>query len=79
MPYADNQGIRIHYRVEGEGPPLVLQHGFSQGMQRWYRAGYVNALKHDYQLILIDARGHGSSDKPHDSARTRGQCKWTMS
>ena len=27
MPYADNNGVRIHYEVEGNGPPLVLQHG----------------------------------------------------
>jgi len=27
MPYANNQGVRIHYEVEGTGPPLVLQHG----------------------------------------------------
>lgn len=24
MPYVNNQGVRIHYEVEGEGPPLVL-------------------------------------------------------
>ena len=29
MPYVTNQGVRIHYQIEGEGPPLVLQHGFS--------------------------------------------------
>jgi pimeloyl-ACP methyl ester carboxylesterase len=66
MPYADNDGIRIHYQVEGEGPPLVLQHGFSESVVDWYEAGYVNALRSDYRLILIDARGHGASDKPHD-------------
>jgi len=27
--------------------------------------GYLEALKHDYRLILVDARGHGHSDKPH--------------
>jgi pimeloyl-ACP methyl ester carboxylesterase len=32
----------------------------------WLAAGYARALKTDYQLILIDARGHGASDKPHD-------------
>jgi len=68
MPYADNQGIRIHYQVEGEGPPLVLQHGFTQSVQDWYLAGYVDALKHAYQLILIDARGHGGSEKLQDRA-----------
>ena len=68
MPYASHQGTRIHYQVEGEGPPLVLQHGFTGNLKRWYSFGYVDALKADYQLILVDARGHGASDKPHDSA-----------
>jgi pimeloyl-ACP methyl ester carboxylesterase len=66
MPYANNQGVRIHYEVEGEGPPLVLQHGGIDCIESWYELGYVHALKTDYQLILIDARGHGASDKPHD-------------
>jgi pimeloyl-ACP methyl ester carboxylesterase len=67
MPYVDNDGVRIHYQVEGEGPPLVLQHGFSESVVDWYEAGYVDALRSDYRLILIDARGHGASDKPHDT------------
>jgi len=68
MPYANHGGIRIHYQVEGDGPPLVLQHGFTQKLKVWYLFGYVDALKPSYQLILIDARGHGASDKPHDPA-----------
>jgi pimeloyl-ACP methyl ester carboxylesterase len=66
MPYADNAGVRIHYQVEGEGPALVLQHGFTESLVDWYESGYVEALRPDYRLILIDARGHGASDKPHD-------------
>jgi len=66
MPYTHNQRVRIHYRIEGEGPPLVLQHGFLQSIEDWYECGYVDALKRDYRLVLVDARGHGSSDKPHD-------------
>jgi len=66
MPYADNQGVRIHYRVEGEGPPLVLQHGFTGSIEDWYEAGYVDALRPAFRVILVDARGHGASDKPHD-------------
>jgi len=68
MPYASNQGVQIHYKVEGEGPCLVLQHGYTQNLERWYQCGYVDALKSHYQLILIDARGHGASGKPHDKA-----------
>ncbi len=68
MPYVTNQGVRIHYQVDGAGPPLVLQHGYTQNLELWYRFGYVDALKAHYRLILIDARGHGMSDKPHDRA-----------
>jgi pimeloyl-ACP methyl ester carboxylesterase len=66
MPYSVNQGVRIHYRTEGEGQPLVLQHGFTDSLGTWYGLGYVEALKPHHRLILIDARGHGGSDKPHE-------------
>ena len=66
MPYANNQGIRIRYEVEGKGPPMVLHHGFGGFLEHWYDTGFVEAMKDDYQLILIDARGFGASDKPHD-------------
>ena len=67
VPYANNQGIRIHYEVEGDGAPLVLLHGISDTIESWYVCGYVESLKKEYRLILIDVRGHGDSDKPHDS------------
>lgn len=68
MPYATNDGLRIHYRLDGNaaGPPLVLQHGYSMSLHDWYDPGYVDTLGAAYRLILIDARGHGASDKPHD-------------
>jgi pimeloyl-ACP methyl ester carboxylesterase len=68
MPYANNAGIRIHYEVEGSGPALVLQHGFTQCLRDWSECGYVAALRPNYRVILVDARGHGGSDKPHDEA-----------
>ncbi len=66
MPYVDNSGVNIHYHVEGEGPPLVLQHGLTSSLQTWYAYGFVEELRKDYRLILVDARGHGRSAKPHD-------------
>ncbi len=65
MPYADNNVLRIHYHIEGDGPPVVLVHGLSGSIHGWYGTGYVDALKNSYKLILIDARGHGDSDKPY--------------
>ncbi len=67
MPHIENEGIRINYEVIGSGSPLVLQHGFFWSLDGWKRVGYVDALKDNHQLILIDARGHGRSDKPHGS------------
>ena len=66
MPYATNGGVRIHYELEGGGPPLVLHCGFLGSLHDWYDPGYVGGLQDDYQLILIDPRGHGASDKPHE-------------
>jgi pimeloyl-ACP methyl ester carboxylesterase len=68
VPYVRSGDIRIHYQIEGSGQALVLQHGFTDSMTSWYDIGYVDPLNRDYMLILIDARGHGDSDKPHDIA-----------
>jgi pimeloyl-ACP methyl ester carboxylesterase len=68
LPHAKNNGLSIHYEVEGEGPPLILQHGSFGSLDDWRDLGYVDALKGRRKLILIDARGHGKSDKPHDAA-----------
>ena len=65
MPFVRNGDIEIHYEVEGEGDPLVLQHGFTGDLGSWRRAGYVEALSSRYRLVLVDARGHGQSGKPH--------------
>lgn len=68
MPYATNKGIRIHYEIVGAGPPLVLHHGTAASSDFWTEFGYVDALKGSHRLVLLDARGHGASDKPHDPA-----------
>jgi pimeloyl-ACP methyl ester carboxylesterase len=68
MPYANNNGVKIYYEVEGQGLPLMLAHGVTRSTERWRETGFADALKKDYRLILFDARGHGRSDKPHDPA-----------
>ena len=67
MSKVNNNGIKIHYEVEGNGPPLVLHHALSDSIESWYEFRYVERLKDEFQLIMIDARGHGQSDKPHDA------------
>jgi pimeloyl-ACP methyl ester carboxylesterase len=68
MPYATGSGVRIHYDVEGSGAPLVLHPGFMGSVADWYGAGYVDALQGEHTLVLIDPRGQGESDTPHESA-----------
>ena len=75
MPFVINQDIRIFYEVIGQGQPLVLLHGFAGNSKDWKRNGYIEKLSDDYRLILIDERGHGLSDKPHDPAAYKIQTR----
>ncbi len=65
MPHASHGDVRIFYRVEGHGRPLVLLHGFGASSEQFYVTGWIHALRDHYRLIGVDARGHGESDKPH--------------
>ena len=53
-------GLRLHYtRTGGDKPPLVLAHGFSDDGRCW--TPVARALEGDYDVIMVDARGHGQS------------------
>jgi pimeloyl-ACP methyl ester carboxylesterase len=65
LPYVENDGVNIYYEVEGEGAPLVLLHGLTASLNSFRYAGYTEKLRKEHQLILVDARGNGRSDKPH--------------
>jgi len=63
-------GIRIRYIEEGWGEPVVLVHGYTSDAEaQWTRTGVLQALAARYRVIALDARGHGSSGKPHDPAQ----------
>jgi pimeloyl-ACP methyl ester carboxylesterase len=63
-------GIRIAYETVGEGPSVVLVHGFaSDRVQNWRAPGWYDTLAGaGYRVVAMDCRGHGESDKPHDPA-----------
>jgi pimeloyl-ACP methyl ester carboxylesterase len=61
--FIDANGIRLHYtRTGGDKPPLVLAHGVTDDGLCWSPVAEVLAV--DYDVIMIDARGHGLSDAP---------------
>ena len=57
MSHVISHGIKIHYQIEGTGPPLILLHGMFDSIESWYDNGYVDKLRTEYKLILIDQRG----------------------
>jgi len=65
---ATTDGLKIAYERVGEGPPVVLVHGFgSSRVQNWKSTGWYGSLTEaGYSVLAIDCRGHGESDKPHD-------------
>jgi pimeloyl-ACP methyl ester carboxylesterase len=67
MPIVQNQGLRIHHEVHGSGPPVVLLHGATVSFQFNYaNLGWIELLNAaGFQVVGIDFRGHGHSDKPH--------------
>jgi pimeloyl-ACP methyl ester carboxylesterase len=69
MPFVDNEGIKIHYVVEGQGTPIVLIHASMGSYKEWYWPGFVSELKNEYMLILPDLRGHGESGYPHNASQ----------
>jgi pimeloyl-ACP methyl ester carboxylesterase len=66
MPTTRRSGLAIHYELDGSGPPLVLLHGGFSSSAFWRIDGYLDGLRDDHELVLIDIRGHGQSDKPHE-------------
>ena len=60
-------GTRIRYNVDGEGPALLLVHGFAMSRARWRDVGYVDRLAQDFRVVSMDLRGHGDSEKPADA------------
>ena len=61
--FFDSDGVKIHYVTEGEGVPVVLIHGWMSDMTMW---GPKLKPVEGFQLVALDCRGHGQSDKPHD-------------
>lgn len=57
-------GIRIRYDAAGNGPPVLLTHGYSATGRMW--APQMEALKDSYRIIAWDIRGHGGTESPDD-------------
>ncbi len=60
--YADSNGVKIHYAALGEGPLVVLIHGFPDFWFSWRHQ--MEALAKSRRVVAMDLRGYNLSDKP---------------
>lgn len=66
-------GVDIHVTTGGEGPPLLLLHGFPQTHLMWRRV--APALAERFTLVMPDLRGYGRSGKPPGDPDHATYCK----
>lgn len=64
--YADSDGVKIHYVTMGQGPLLVMIHGFPDYWYTWRQQ--MPALAEHFQVVAIDQRGYNLSDQPEGVA-----------
>lgn len=72
----DVNGVRIHFRHGGSGPPLLLLHGYPQTHVIWH--GVADALAREFTLVMPDLRGYGDSSKPPGDAKHETYSKRAM-
>ena len=60
---ADSDGVAIHYRVAGEGPTVLLIHGWPQHSLMWHTVAPL-LVDEGYRVVAVDQRGAGASDIP---------------
>ena len=66
-------GVEIYYEVYGKGQPLLLLHGFTQSSIAWQE--YIKEYYNDFEVYLIDLRGHGKSSKFEEQFSVRAASK----
>jgi len=66
--FVDIGELRLHAVIGGEGPPLLLIHGWPQSWYAWRML--MPTLARDFEVIAVDQRGIGLSDKPKNGYDT---------
>jgi pimeloyl-ACP methyl ester carboxylesterase len=66
--YIDTHGLRQHAVIGGQGPPLLLVHGWPENWYAWRLL--MPALARDFEVVAVDQRGVGLTDKPQDGYDT---------
>jgi pimeloyl-ACP methyl ester carboxylesterase len=68
--FVDSGGVRLNVATAGDGPPVLLLHGFPDSWHLW-RAQIEALAGNGFRVIAPDLRGHGASGRPEDVASYR--------
>lgn len=68
--YFSTNEVSYWYEINGNGPALVLLHGFTGSTQTWIN--YVQKWQDRYQIVTVDLPGHGKTK--NNSPRTMEEC-----
>jgi len=74
--HVQTSGATIHGVKGGNGPPLLLLHGWPQTHAEWHRI--APELAEQFTVVAIDLRGYGDSSKPEDGTNHAGYSKREM-
>jgi pimeloyl-ACP methyl ester carboxylesterase len=66
MPFIEVKGNNYYYEIVGNGAPLVLIHPYMSSIVHWHKSGWVDLLKGDNKLVMLDYPGHGKSSSPKE-------------
>jgi pimeloyl-ACP methyl ester carboxylesterase len=66
--FVDTAELHLHAVIGGDGPPLLLVHGWPQTWYAWRLL--MPTLARDFQVVAVDQRGIGLSDRPQDGYDT---------
>src|SRR5262249_33905291 len=67
--FVDSGGVKLHFVAAGEGPLLVLLHGFPDYHYTW--RDQMPALSKHFRVVALDLRGYNRSDKPEGVAHSK--------
>ncbi|HEY0489981.1 MAG TPA: alpha/beta hydrolase [Telluria sp.] len=68
--FIEVDGIRLHYTVHGDGPPLLLLHGNGVTHSDFDTSGLTEQLARNHRVYIFDRPGYGYSDRPRTTVWT---------
>lgn len=64
--YITTNGVKLHYVTQGEGPLMLMLHGFPEFWYSWRHQ--IPEFAQDFKVVALDLRGYNDSDKPNEQS-----------